>query len=229
MYSDARYDAAVPTFDFTIPMAKFRLSIIILGQVLQISTRSSPAVATTFYHKNVVLGSNSQQSPSMSKPDSISWTQSRLGALYEVREDEAFASAFDVVFSPSCEVRVNHTPSTLDTFRESVLSRKAASRGVALSWENLISTGDNPDEPSVVSGTLIITRSMMFLIRAAPAQRLTYINFSARVERVESSGVQADENDDRRRITSLYHTSVDKVPPIHFAKPHPVSNQEERV
>ncbi|KAG0704592.1 hypothetical protein DFH29DRAFT_801610 [Suillus ampliporus] len=163
----------------------------------------------------------------MSKPDFISWTQSRLGALYEAREDEPFASAFDAVFSPSCEVRVNHTPSTLDAFRDSVLSRKAANRGVTLSWDNLISTGDNPDEPSVVAGTLIIARSMMFLIRAAPAQRLTYINFSARVELLESSGVQADENDDRRRITSLYHTSVDKVPPIHFAKPHPV-NQEER-
>lgn len=96
----------------------------------------------------------------------------------------------------------------------------------------------------MVAGTLIITRSMMFLIRAAPAQRLTHINFSAkydpnftqrcyhshlnsRVEHLEDSNVQADENDDGRRITSLYLTSVDTVPPIHFARPHPVS-QEDR-
>ncbi|KAG1747732.1 uncharacterized protein EDB91DRAFT_1245220 [Suillus paluster] len=163
----------------------------------------------------------------MSKPDLISWTQSRLGAFYEAREEEAFASAFNAVFSPSCEVRVNHAPSTLDAFRDSISLRKAASRGVTLSWENVICTGDNPDEPSVVAGTLIITRSMMFLIRAAPAQRLTYINFSARVEPLEPSGVQADENDDRRRITSLYHTSVDKVPPIHFVTPHPVIQEEQ--
>jgi hypothetical protein len=84
----------------------------------------------------------------------------------------------------------------------------------------------------------------MFRIRAGPAQRLTHINFSAkydlnslqgdcfsylnsRVERLEDSNVQADENDDSRRITSLYLTSVDTVPPIHFATPHPVG-QEER-
>ncbi|KAG1774356.1 hypothetical protein EV702DRAFT_1200374 [Suillus placidus] len=160
----------------------------------------------------------------MSKPDFISWTQSHLGALYEAREDGVFANAFDTAFSPSCEVRVNHAPSTVDALRDSVSSRKVATRGVALSWENVISTGDSPDEPSVVAGTLIITRSMMFLIRAAPAHRLTHINFSAKVERLED--VQVDENDDRRRITSLYLTSVDIVPPIHFATPHPVGQEE---
>ncbi|KAG1874310.1 hypothetical protein F4604DRAFT_1582237 [Suillus subluteus] len=163
----------------------------------------------------------------MSKPDFISWTQSHLGALYEAREDEVFANAFDTAFSPSCEVRVNHAPSTLDALRDSVSSRKVATRGVALSWENVISTGNSPDEPSVVSGTLIITRSMMFRVRAAPAHRLTHINFSAKVERLEDSNVQADENDDPRRITGLYLTSVDIVPPIHFATPRPVG-QEER-
>ncbi|KAG2744618.1 hypothetical protein P692DRAFT_20743444 [Suillus brevipes Sb2] len=163
----------------------------------------------------------------MSKPDLISWTQSHLGALYEAREDEAFVNAFDIAFSPSCEVRVNHAPSTLEALRDSVSSRTAATRGVALSWENVISTGDSPHEASVVAGTLIITRSMMFLIRAAPAQRLTHINFSAKVERLEDSNVQANGNDDSRRITSLYLTSVDTVPPIHFARPHPVS-QEDR-
>ncbi|KAG1733694.1 hypothetical protein EDB19DRAFT_1612677, partial [Suillus lakei] len=151
----------------------------------------------------------------MSKPDLISWTQSRLGALYEAFEDESFASAFENAFSPSCEVRVNHTPSTLDTFKDSVSSRRAASTGITLSWENVITTGDSLDEPPVISGTLIITRSMRFRIRAAPAQRQTHINFSARVEIQQ---VQGDE-DDPLRITSLYHTSVDKSPPIHFAMP----------
>jgi hypothetical protein len=84
----------------------------------------------------------------MSKPDLISWTQSHLGALYEAREDEAFVNAFDTAFSPSCEVRVNHAPSTLEALRDSVSSRTAATRGVALSWENVISTGDSPDEVS---------------------------------------------------------------------------------
>ncbi|KAG2131641.1 hypothetical protein DEU56DRAFT_981852 [Suillus clintonianus] len=160
----------------------------------------------------------------MSKPDLISWTQSRLGALYEVREDEAFTSAFNAVFSPSCEVRMNHTLSTLDAFKDSISACRAASIGITLSWENMITAaGDSPDESSVVSGTLKITRSMRFRIRAAPAQHQTHINFSARVELQQ---VQANE-DDRRRITSIYHTSVDKMSPIHFTMPHLVS-QEER-
>lgn len=164
----------------------------------------------------------------MSKPDFISWIQTHLGALYEAREDEVFANAFDTAFSPSCEVRVNHAPSTLDALRDSVSSRKAAAKGVALSWENIISTGNRPDEPSVVAGTLIVTRSMMFRVRAAPAERLTHINFSARVEPLEDSTVQADENDDRRRITSLYLTSVDSAPAIHFVTPHPVSQEKKK-
>lgn len=134
-------------------------SIIILGQILQTSTRSTLAAASLFhnralYHKSVVLDSNSQQSSFMSEPDLISWTQSHLGALYEAREDELFANAFDTAFSPSCEVRINHTPSTLDALRDSVSSRKVATRGVALSWENVISTGDGPDEVSSTSNPM---------------------------------------------------------------------------
>ncbi|OJA15370.1 hypothetical protein AZE42_12349 [Rhizopogon vesiculosus] len=161
----------------------------------------------------------------MSKPNSTSWTQSRLGALYEVREDEAFASTFDAVFSPSCEVRVDHTPSTVDAFKESISSRRAAGAGITLSWENVIATSDSPDESSVVAGTLIVTRNMKFRIRAGPAQRQTHINFSARVE--QDPSIQADEHDDHRRITSFYHTSVDKTPPIHFAMPHAVTHGKE--
>ncbi|OJA07755.1 hypothetical protein AZE42_02992 [Rhizopogon vesiculosus] len=152
-----------------------------------------------------------------SKPDLISWTQSRLGALYDARDADAFTSACDAVFFPSCEVRENHTPSTLSDFTHGILSRSAASAWVTLSWENLITT--------VVSGTLIITRYLKFLIRAAPAQHQTYINFSAKVE---DCFVQADEYDDLRHITSLYYSSVDTTPPIHFATPHPVSQDEQK-
>ncbi|OAX40133.1 hypothetical protein K503DRAFT_799080 [Rhizopogon vinicolor AM-OR11-026] len=160
-----------------------------------------------------------------SKPDLISWTQSHLGALYEARDEEAFTSAFDAVFFPSCKVRENHTPSTLSNFTNGILSHSAASAGVTLSWENLITTGDSTDEPSVVSGTLIVTRYLKFLIRAAPAQHQTYINFSAKVE---NRVVQADEYDDLRHITSLYYSSVDTTPPIHFATPHPVSQDKQK-
>jgi hypothetical protein len=195
-------------------MVKFRCcagawSIIILAQVLHASTRSTRANDIlrnrAFLHKSAVFGSSSQtsttsRSMSLSKPNSTSWTQSRLGALYETRENEVFASTFDTVFSSSCEVRANHIPSTVDAFKESISSHRAAGAGVTLSWENVIATSDSPDEvsspvpqrhsspltywkPSVVAGTLIVTRSMKFRIRAAPAQRQTHINFSVRYDR----------------------------------------------
>jgi hypothetical protein len=116
---------------------------IILGQVLRTSARSTPAAAINnilhsrgaFYYNAVFSSSQTSKSMSMSKPNSILWTQCRLGALYEAHQNGAFVSTFDAVFSPSCEVRVNHTPSTVDTFKGSISSHRATGAGVTLLGE----------------------------------------------------------------------------------------------
>ncbi|KIJ70382.1 hypothetical protein HYDPIDRAFT_78309 [Hydnomerulius pinastri MD-312] len=155
-----------------------------------------------------------------SSSDMTSWIQSRLTAVYEAADDDAFQSSFDQIFSSNCEVRVDHVVHPLQTLKDNLMSRRAAVKGVTVAWdsENLISTNDNKlDEPSVVAGSLVVTRSLPFRIRAAPAQRNTHINFSAKIE--QDTTLQADVQGDRRRVTSFYHTSVDRTPPIHFAVP----------
>ncbi|KAF9246858.1 hypothetical protein BU15DRAFT_69718 [Melanogaster broomeanus] len=163
-------------------------------------------------------------------PNTTSWIQSRLGAVYEVAEEGAFQSSFDQLFSPNCEVRVDHEVHPLQTFRGELMSRRAAAQSVAVAWDDagggIISTNDDdPNLPSVVAGSLVVTRSLRWLIRAAPAQRMTHINFSAKIE--QDASVQADEQGDRRRVTSFYYTSVDRVPPIHLAVPRSAKEGEK--
>ncbi|KAF8450914.1 hypothetical protein L210DRAFT_3521557 [Boletus edulis BED1] len=160
---------------------------------------------------------------SESMPTAAAWIQSRLTALYET-DVAGVQDVFDRTFSPLCEVRLNHVVQPLQTFRDDVAARRTAATHVSVAWglnsfpgashsdEGVVSTNeDKPKEPAVVAGALVVTRSLPFRIRVSPAQRQTYIYFSARIER--DLGVQGG---DPRRITSFYYTSVDKTPPIHF-------------
>ncbi|KAF8121328.1 hypothetical protein EV363DRAFT_1365554 [Boletus edulis] len=144
---------------------------------------------------------------SESMPTAAAWIQSRLTALYE-SDVAGVQDVFDRTFSPLCEVRLNHVAAT----HVSVAWGLNSIPGASHSDEGVVSTNeDKPKEPAVVAGALVVTRSLPFRIRVSPAQRQTYMYFSARIER--DLGVQGG---DPRRITSFYYTSVDKTPPIHF-------------
>ncbi|KAF8845578.1 hypothetical protein BDN67DRAFT_986730 [Paxillus ammoniavirescens] len=150
-----------------------------------------------------------------------SWIQPRLTGVYEAADDDAFQSSFGQLFSANCELRIDHAVHPLQTFKDDLASRRAAAKNVTVAWDDVISTNDDkPDQPSVVAGSLVVTRSLPFRIRAAPAQRNTHIKFSAKIE--QDASVQADEQNDQRRIISFYYTSVDRTPPIHFAVPRTV-------
>ncbi|KAF9246856.1 hypothetical protein BU15DRAFT_57822 [Melanogaster broomeanus] len=133
------------------------------------------------------LRSTSRDATMSPPPNTTSFghQQSRLGAVYEVAEEGAFQSSFDQLFSPNCEVRVDHEVHPLQTFRGELMARRAAAQSVAVAWDDagggIISTNDDdPNLPSVVAGSLVVTRSLRWLIRAAPAQRMTHIHFSAK-------------------------------------------------
>ncbi|KAF9224368.1 hypothetical protein BS17DRAFT_779687 [Gyrodon lividus] len=149
-----------------------------------------------------------------------SWIQPRLTALYEVADIDALQSAFGQLFSAECEVLVAHAAQPLQTFKDTLVSRRAFVKNVTatVAWGDVISTNDDkPDQPSVVAGSLVVTRFLPFRVRVTQAQIKTHINFSARIE--QDASVEADEQGEQRRITSFYYTSVDKTPPIHFAVP----------
>ncbi|KIL00475.1 hypothetical protein PAXRUDRAFT_821674 [Paxillus rubicundulus Ve08.2h10] len=150
-----------------------------------------------------------------------SWIQPRLTGVYEAADDDAFHSSFARLFSANCELRIDHAVHPLQAFKDDLASRRTAAKNVTVAWDDVISTNDSDDKPgqpwTVVAGSLVVTRSLPFRIRAAPAQRNTHIKFSAKIE--QDASVQADERGDQRRITSFYYTSVDRTPPIHFAVP----------
>ncbi|KAI9575046.1 hypothetical protein HD554DRAFT_2166488 [Boletus coccyginus] len=148
-----------------------------------------------------------------STPNATSWIQLRLTALYE---DVSAQDAFDRAFSPACEVRLNHDVHSLQSLKDDLASRRVAATHVSVAWDaNVVSTNDdNPEEPAVVAGALVVTRFLPFRIRVSPAQRRTHVHFSARIEQDASA-----QDGDRRRITSFYYTSVDRTPPIHFPVP----------
>ncbi|KAH0839580.1 hypothetical protein J3R83DRAFT_496 [Lanmaoa asiatica] len=152
---------------------------------------------------------------SKTSTNATSWIQSRLTALYE---DTNFQDAFDQAFSPACEVRLNHAVHPIQEFKENFVSRRAAATHMSVAWNaDLISTNDDkPEQPTVVAGVLVVTRSLPFRIRVTAAQIQTHIHFSAKIE--QDASVQ---DGDQRRITSFYYTSVDRSPPIHLFVPPP--------
>ncbi|KAI6128404.1 hypothetical protein EDD16DRAFT_1548399, partial [Pisolithus croceorrhizus] len=147
-----------------------------------------------------------------------SWIQSNLTTLFQSTGAPGNVEAepsFDQIFSPNCEIRRNHEALDLSTLKGDVTSQAAGSQRADVKWEQVISTkNDGPDDSSIVAGAFTVTRVMPFRIRASLAQRVVYVQFSAKVE-PQRSGV-----DDGRHITSFYYTVVDKTPPIHFARPH---------
>ncbi|KAI6105378.1 hypothetical protein F5141DRAFT_1123228 [Pisolithus sp. B1] len=136
-----------------------------------------------------------------------SWIQSNLTTLFQSTGAPGNVEAepsFDQIFSPNCEIRRNHEALDLSTLKGDVTSQAAGSQRADVKWE----------QSSIVAGAFTVTRVMPFRIRASLAQRVVYVQFSAKVE-PQRSGV-----DDGRHITSFYYTVVDKTPPIHFARPH---------
>ncbi|EGO00658.1 hypothetical protein SERLA73DRAFT_133625 [Serpula lacrymans var. lacrymans S7.3] len=156
----------------------------------------------------------------MSASTLSSWVQSRLSAVYEAAEDDAFYKAFDAVFSPSCQVTHNHASISRDALKDALFSRRAASIGAQVKWDDNVITAaaeKNSNEAGIVAGSFVVQTSMKFRIRAAPAQRQTLLHFSAKVE--QDDAVAADETGDRRRIISFLYTTLDRTPPIHFQVP----------
>lgn len=147
-----------------------------------------------------------------------SWIQSNLTTLFQsagAAGNVQAESTFDRIFAPNCEIRRNHEPLDLSTLKEDVTFQAAGSQVADVKWEQVVSTNDDkPDDASIVAGAFSVTRVMPFRIRASLAQRVVYVQFSAKVE------AQRGDVDDGRRIISFYYTVVDRTPPIHFATPH---------
>lgn len=152
------------------------------------------------------------------------WTQSHFQAIYAATSEDAFNAAIDAFFSPNVEMYNNEKKMTREDAREEIAQRWRGAQRVDVKWENSIEVpkegeGLTGKEAGLVSGFFVVTRSLRFRVRAAPMQQLNYVTFNGRVE--QDPAVEPDEQGDRRRITYLYQTSVDKAAPLHL---HPIPN-----
>ncbi|KAG9317117.1 hypothetical protein JVU11DRAFT_1308 [Chiua virens] len=219
----------------------YRTSIFVLFHigVVMFLFHSTPnlshLIKTPFLPLSAPIMSNpSPQSGSVVSANATTWIQSRLTPLFAATRPRqtrasgdaaapavddtmaAFQDTFAQTFSPACEVRHNHVVQPLEALKQDLADRRYAAVHASAVWDlALLSTNDDgADEPTVVAGALVVTRSLPFLIRASAAQRRMQVHFSAKIEKdVNVMG------DDKRRITSFYYTSVDTTPPIHLAVP----------
>ncbi|KAF8058518.1 hypothetical protein FPV67DRAFT_1522717 [Lyophyllum atratum] len=153
-----------------------------------------------------------------SSGDSLkSWAQAGLTALYgssSNASDTDFRSSFDTLFSSQAEILVNHVALALDGFKDDIKNRAFAATRVSIAWKEIVEVpkADSPEnEAGIVAGCFVVTRSLKFRIRAAPAQSNTTVVFSAKIDRDPSI-----QDGDPRRIMHMFQTISDKAAPIHL-------------
>ncbi|TFK34124.1 hypothetical protein BDQ12DRAFT_727167 [Crucibulum laeve] len=148
--------------------------------------------------------------------DLTTWLQAHLSTLYEppaTADDADFQASFNSTFSPSAQIIVNHQMSSLDQFKDNLLSSKAAMTRATVHWKEVMQV-DSPSEKSgIVAGFFVVTRTMKFRIRASPAQNNGYNSFSAKIDQDPGAPSAAEDN---WRITQLFLTTENKAAQIHL-------------
>jgi len=144
-----------------------------------------------------------------------SWVKAHLSSLYESPSnatEEDFQEFFDLTFSSNADIILNHSSITRDELRQDIRRRSFAATAVSTEWKDVAEVEQNQcKKEGIVAGFFVVTRTLKFRIRAAPAQMNAFVTFSAKIEQ----GSQ-DQNGDQRRIVQLLLTCIDKSPPIHL-------------
>ncbi|KAH9485882.1 hypothetical protein JR316_0002797 [Psilocybe cubensis] len=146
------------------------------------------------------------------------WLRNRFTSLYEAApppEEADFKALFVSIFSEDAQVWFNHEQISVDAFQEKITSANYAAKEASIDWKDLIEIpGNDAEHEGIVAGSFVVTRSMKFRIRAAPAQRLNHNIFSAKIN-IDPTA-QPDITGSKRRISEFFLTSFDKAAPIHL-------------
>ncbi|KAK7448133.1 hypothetical protein VKT23_013892 [Stygiomarasmius scandens] len=153
-------------------------------------------------------------------PSLTDWAKSNINSLYELHStsgegQQAQQSGAGLVFAPNAQIFHNHKQVTVEEFQKE-MSQSFGSVGSSVEWKECVEIPESKETPhtGIVAGFLVVTRTMKFRIRAAPAQNNTFISISAKIE---DSNTEGDEQGDRRRVVQLFHTAVTKAAPVHLA------------
>ncbi|KIK67757.1 hypothetical protein GYMLUDRAFT_36522 [Collybiopsis luxurians FD-317 M1] len=169
------------------------------------------------------------------------WAQSRFTSLYEgsptntdsgpvetetEAESTPNASVLDSqlqsMFTQNAQIFVNHSePMSVEEFKNHLGQTFGTNKATA-EWKECFEVGDRNEETQsqaegttgIVAGYLIVTRTLKFRIRATPAKNHTHISLSAKI--VHDPEATSSTDQDKRRITQLFFTSVMKAAPIHI-------------
>ncbi|KAK1235124.1 hypothetical protein PQX77_001660 [Marasmius sp. AFHP31] len=149
------------------------------------------------------------------------WAQSNISKIFELSTDSSekdnLQQLFETVFATNVQILMNHETISLDEFKGRI-SKTFATSNASVEWKEVMEVpaenGTDEKQVGIVAGFFVLTRSMTFRIRAAPAQNNTSVTVSAKIEHHESA--QPDEHGDRRRIVNLILTSGTKAAPVHL-------------
>ena len=117
------------------------------------------------------------------EPDNslCAWFKSQIENLYSISE----VPDPHTIFTDDARIVLNHIPTSVDDFYGEFARRKFAVTGVTIDWQHIVddkvedSAGAGEDA-EMVAGSYIVTSSLKFRVRAAPAQSKSHIVFSAR-------------------------------------------------
>ncbi|KAJ3756634.1 hypothetical protein EV360DRAFT_84785 [Lentinula raphanica] len=158
--------------------------------------------------------SNEQTSPSLAQ-----WLQSEFTTLYEnseAEEDSAngISARIQYLFSPAAQIYINHSgPLPSEEFLKHV--KAFGSTKAEVDWKECFDVNNNEeqsDTAGIVAGYFIITRTLKFRIRAAPAKNITHVSFSAKI----SHEPGAEKSSDTKQIVQLFYTFKSIPAPVHF-------------
>ncbi|KAJ3995515.1 hypothetical protein F5050DRAFT_1573410 [Lentinula boryana] len=157
------------------------------------------------------------------------WAQSKINALYEhpdtsLPDDNSappIASRVQSLFAPNAQIYLNHTGPVLPEEFSKQLEKNLGTSKADVEWKECFEVLDDNEHDTesetryqvgIVAGYFIITRTLKFRIRAAPAKNYTHVSFSAKYESIGDR--------DTRQIVQLFYTSTSKPAPVHIQGVH---------
>jgi len=128
--------------------------------------------------------------PTPASDDSlIAWFKTRIEALYGISENPDLVT----IFTDDARIVLNHRLISVDDFYEEFARRRFAVVEATVDWQHIVddkvdalaeqeSDEDKEGElgTEIVAGSYIVTSSLKFRIRVAPAQKKSHVVFSAR-------------------------------------------------
>lgn len=147
----------------------------------------------------------------------VNWFKDSLTSLYQSALDSAqgkLSSTVESLFEGDAHIIYNHEQIDLAKLDEALGISSALAIRAEVEWKEVMSStvgGNNEtQQDAIVTGYFIVTRSMKFRIRAAPAQTLQHCFFSAKIKG------DLGNKEGAPAISELFITSISKQAPIRF-------------